>query len=96
VDLNEFTILNYSNNAPNFSTSTSVLSLSLSILLKGFSLLIDLNIEKIKAYLECFKFGAPPHGGCGIGLERVVLFFLNLDNIRRTSMFPRDPTRLTP
>jgi nondiscriminating aspartyl-tRNA synthetase len=56
----------------------------------------NVDFEKIKSYLECFKFGAPPHGGCGVGLERVVLFFLNLDNIRRTSMFPRDPVRLTP
>lgn len=50
----------------------------------------------IAPYLESFKFGAPPHGGCGVGLERVVEFFLNLGNIRRTSMFPRDPHRLTP
>lgn len=54
------------------------------------------NPASIFPYLESFKFGAPPHGGCGIGLERVVEFFLNLGNIRRTSMFPRDPNRLTP
>jgi aspartyl-tRNA synthetase len=59
-------------------------------------LVLLLYSEKIRPYLECFKYGAPPHGGCGVGLERVVQFFLNLDNIRRTSMFPRDPGRLTP
>ncbi|MGL4341034.1 MAG: hypothetical protein ACRCSZ_01230 [Lactococcus lactis] len=31
-----------------------------------------------------------------MGLERVVMFYLGLDNIRKTSMFPRDPKRITP
>ena len=52
--------------------------------------------ETIRSYLESFSYGAPPHGGCGIGLERVVMLFLGLNNIRKSSMFPRDPTRLTP
>ena len=52
--------------------------------------------EAIKAYIDAFKHGALPHGGCGVGLERVVMLFLGLDNIRQTSMFPRDPSRLTP
>ena len=52
--------------------------------------------ETIRAYIESFSYGAPPHGGCGIGLERVVMLFLGLNNIRKTSMFPRDPQRLTP
>lgn len=52
--------------------------------------------ETIRAYLESFSYGAPPHGGCGIGLERVVMLYLGLGNIRKTSMFPRDPQRLTP
>jgi len=52
--------------------------------------------ETIRSYLESFSYGAPPHGGCGIGLERVVMLFLGLKNIRKTSMFPRDPQRLTP
>ena len=38
----------------------------------------------------------PPHGGCGIGLERLVFLYLKLDNVRKASMFPRDPRRLTP
>lgn len=42
------------------------------------------------------RYGAPPHGGCGVGLERVVMLFCGLDNIRKTSMFPRDPKRLEP
>ncbi|KAF9355879.1 aspartate--tRNA ligase dps1 [Mortierella sp. NVP85] len=52
--------------------------------------------ESIKSYVDAFRMGAPPHGGGGIGLERVIFFYLNLGNIRRTSLFPRDPKRLTP
>lgn len=54
------------------------------------------DISKIAAYIEAFRFGCPPHAGGGIGLERVVMLYLGLDNIRKTSMFPRDPKRLTP
>uniref|UniRef100_A0A4W4ETU9 Aspartate--tRNA ligase, cytoplasmic n=1 Tax=Electrophorus electricus TaxID=8005 RepID=A0A4W4ETU9_ELEEL len=43
-----------------------------------------------------FRYGAPPHAGGGIGLERVTMLYLGLHNIRQTSMFPRDPKRLTP
>lgn len=56
----------------------------------------EVDIEKIKAYIDAFRFGAPPHAGGGIGLERVTMLFLGLDNIRKTSLFPRDPKRLTP
>ncbi|KAF9174392.1 aspartate--tRNA ligase dps1 [Mortierella sp. AD011] len=52
--------------------------------------------ESIKSYVDAFRMGAPPHGGGGIGLERVVFFYLNLGNIRRVSLFPRDPKRITP
>lgn len=50
----------------------------------------------MKAYLDAFKLGCVPHGGGGIGLERVVMLFLKLNNIRRVSLFPRDPKRLEP
>jgi len=53
-------------------------------------------LDTIASYIECFRFGCPPHGGGGIGLERVTMLYLGLDNIRKTSMFPRDPKRLTP
>ncbi|XP_069119964.1 aspartate--tRNA ligase, cytoplasmic-like isoform X1 [Argopecten irradians] len=55
-----------------------------------------IDLEKIKAYIDSFKYGAPPHAGGGIGMERVCMLYLGLDNIRKTSMFPRDPKRLTP
>jgi len=52
--------------------------------------------DSIQYYVDCFRHGALPHGGGGIGLERVVMLFLGLPNIRKASMFPRDPTRLAP
>jgi len=52
--------------------------------------------KSIQDYIDAFKYGAPPHAGCGVGLERIVMLFLGLSNIRKTSMFPRDPSRLTP
>lgn len=56
----------------------------------------QIPIDGIRDYISSFKWGAFPHGGAGVGLERVVMLFLGLDNIRKTSMFPRDPKRLTP
>lgn len=54
------------------------------------------DTSKIKAYIDSFRYGVAPHAGGGIGLERVTMLYLGLDNIRKTSMFPRDPKRLTP
>jgi len=56
----------------------------------------EIPIADIHSYIESFKYGAPAHGGCGIGLERVVKFYCNLYNIRKASLFPRDPKRITP
>ncbi|XP_011494872.1 PREDICTED: aspartate--tRNA ligase, cytoplasmic [Ceratosolen solmsi marchali] len=55
-----------------------------------------IDINKIKAYIDAFRYGCPPHAGGGIGMERVVMLYLGLDNIRKVSMFPRDPKRITP
>lgn len=55
-----------------------------------------LNPDNFWFYLEFFKYGAPPHGGAGIGLERVVMQYLGLDNIREARLLPRDPERLFP
>jgi aspartyl-tRNA synthetase len=54
------------------------------------------DLTPIQDYVNSFNYGAFPHAGGGIGMERVVMLFLGLDNIRKSSMFPRDPTRLTP
>lgn len=53
----------------------------------------ELGIETngMDEYLEAFRLGAPPHAGCGIGLERFVMLYLNLDDIRLASLFYRDP-----
>jgi aspartyl-tRNA synthetase len=56
----------------------------------------DIPVNTLKDYLESFSMGAFPHGGCGIGLERVVMLYADLKNIRKTSMFPRTPNRLFP
>ncbi len=53
-------------------------------------------LDGIKSYLDSFKYGAAPHGGAGVGLERVVMLFLGLNNIRKTSLFPRVPNRFFP
>lgn len=55
-----------------------------------------LNPDDFKSYLEAHKYGLPPHGGLGIGLERLVMKMLKLPNVRQTSMFPRDINRLLP
>ena len=48
------------------------------------------------SYLMIHKCGMPPHGGLGIGLERLTMQLCGLDNIRRASLFPRDRTRMEP
>lgn len=53
-------------------------------------------VETIQSYIDAFKYGAPQHGGAGFGLERIVKFYCNLHNIRKASLFPRDPNRLMP
>jgi nondiscriminating aspartyl-tRNA synthetase len=45
-------------------------------------------------YLSIFKFGMPPHGGFGMGLERLTMTLLKLKNIREASLFPSDPRHI--
>ena len=47
-------------------------------------------------YLEAFKHGMPPHGGMGMGIERLTMSLLGLGNVREAALFPRDRYRLTP
>jgi nondiscriminating aspartyl-tRNA synthetase len=49
-----------------------------------------------QGYLSAFRHGMPPHGGMGMGLERLTKQMLNLANIREACLFPRDRNRLTP
>jgi nondiscriminating aspartyl-tRNA synthetase len=55
-----------------------------------------MRAESFAGYLEAFKHGMPPHGGFAIGLERWVARLVEAPNIRETTLFPRDLTRLTP
>ncbi len=56
----------------------------------------NLELEAFKDYIDSFRFGAPPHAGWGLGLERITMLILGLDNIREAVLFPRDRDRLTP
>ena len=47
-------------------------------------------------YLEALSFGTPPHGGYGLGIDRLLQKVTGLDNIKEAIMFPRDPNRLEP
>lgn len=69
---------------------TSYEKLKAAISSKGIS------VDSLNNYLEPFKFGAPPHGGCGIGFERLLKSYFGFDDIRYFSLFPRDPNRIYP
>ncbi|MFW5668579.1 MAG: amino acid--tRNA ligase-related protein, partial [Acetivibrio ethanolgignens] len=56
----------------------------------------DMTSEGMETYLMAFKYGMPPHGGLGIGLERLTMQLLGEDNVREATMFPRDLSRLEP
>jgi aspartyl-tRNA synthetase len=55
-----------------------------------------LNSESFSFYVNAFRYGMPPHAGWAIGLERLTMVLLNISNIRETTLFPRDRTRVTP
>jgi aspartyl-tRNA synthetase len=55
-----------------------------------------LNPKTFAFYIEPFKYGAPPHGGLAIGMERLTMQMLGFANIREACLFPRDRTRLVP
>ena len=55
-----------------------------------------MTTEGMDQYLDIFKHGMPPHGGLGIGLERLTMKLIGEDNVRETCLFPRDLSRLEP
>src|SRR5574342_203288 len=57
---------------------------------KGF------KIEAFDYHLRVFDYGVPPHAGCGIGLERLMMALTGTENIREVTFYPRDVDRLTP
>ena len=54
------------------------------------------RMRNISWFTDAFKYGAPPHGGFNIGIERLTYKFLDIKNIREATLFPRDPDRLVP
>jgi nondiscriminating aspartyl-tRNA synthetase len=56
----------------------------------------DIEHPGFKYYLMAFKYGLPPHGGFGMGLERLVQKIIGLNNVKEASLFPRDINRLAP
>jgi nondiscriminating aspartyl-tRNA synthetase len=55
-----------------------------------------LSTEPMRDYLECFRYGCPPHGGFGLGLGRLLMVLLGLESIREATFLFRGPNRLTP
>ena len=55
-----------------------------------------MNADLFESYLMMHKYGMPPHGGLGLGLERFTERLLDQDNVRLSSLFPRDLSRVTP
>jgi nondiscriminating aspartyl-tRNA synthetase len=64
--------------------------------LKKQSLEKGVNLDAMPEYAQIFKYGVPPHGGVGFGLDRITQRLLNLGNIREAVLIPRDTKRLTP
>ena len=56
----------------------------------------EIDPASLEFYLEFFKYGCPPHGGFAIGIARVLMQMLNIDNIREATFIYRGPTRLKP
>jgi nondiscriminating aspartyl-tRNA synthetase len=57
---------------------------------------IDIQHPGFKYFLQAFKYGMPPHGGCGFGMDRLVEKVCGLSNVKEATLFPRDTKRLTP
>lgn len=57
---------------------------------------LGLNPDNFAGYLKAFRYGMPPHGGFGFGIERYLMKILGLGNVRECILFPRDKKRLTP
>lgn len=55
-----------------------------------------MSLEELKDYLNFFRYGCPPHGGGGIGLNRLIAKILGYDNVREVTFLPRDVNRLNP
>jgi aspartyl-tRNA synthetase len=57
---------------------------------------MGMELEPLRTYLDSFRYGTPPHGGLGAGLNRMIMVMLGLDNIREATFLFRGPHRLHP
>jgi nondiscriminating aspartyl-tRNA synthetase len=57
---------------------------------------LDPAAPGFKYYLQAFKYGLPPHGGAGFGIDRFVEKIIGLSNVKEATLFPRDLNRLAP
>ncbi|PIA15076.1 aspartyl-tRNA synthetase [Coemansia reversa NRRL 1564] len=91
---------NYSNSYDFFLRGQEIMSGAQRIhdpkLLRERIKALEIDATPLEDYIKGFEYGCSPHAGGGVGLERVVMFYLGLDNIRLTSLFPRDPKRIDP
>ena len=55
-----------------------------------------MHVESFSSYLMAHRYGLPPHGGFGLGLERFTAMLLGFQNVRRATLFLRDTNRLEP
>ncbi|HET9008669.1 MAG TPA: amino acid--tRNA ligase-related protein, partial [Nitrosarchaeum sp.] len=55
-----------------------------------------MKTDAFEYHLGAFDYGVPPHAGCGIGLERLIMALTGTENIRDVTFYPRDVDRLTP
>ncbi len=65
-------------------------------MLKSNMIKFGVDPEEFGFYVDSFKYGMPPHGGFAIGLERITMKILELDNIRESTLLPRDMNRIMP
>ncbi len=89
---------------PRYSNSFDLLFRGLEIVTGGqrlhryedYATALAGDTEPYDAYLQAFRYGMPPHGGFALGLERWVARLVGVQNVRETTLFPRDLNRLTP
>jgi nondiscriminating aspartyl-tRNA synthetase len=92
-------------NDPGFTKSFDLLFRGVEIVsgsqrVHNYEMLIEkikgkgLDPEKFEFYLQAFKYGLAPHGGIGMGLERLTQKFLGIDNVKEATLFPRDINRI--
>ena len=96
----DFENIGYSNSYDFFMRGEEIMSGAQRVhdtnFLKERALAHGIDPKTVLPYLEAFEYGAYPHAGGGIGLERVLMLYLDMKNIRKTSLFPRDPHRINP